>query len=1020
MAFSLNSIKDDVSAFYRSQKPLLKRAGANALYGVLALGALMPIAAAAKQGGWAVGAEVSLLIGGVGVNLISNLLQRGKDTVDAQLAREVQAKISQEPELREKLDAILTELKAVDAAVLALDEADRQDFTANLDTAVKQVGSQLTITVGDIHHNTNSPILMGAGTQTTTYNIDTLTVHNGPDPEAEKSKARKRYLAHLRKFCQSLPLAALGGDEGSELGVSLDDVYIELDTTTSLDDQGRPDHRSAKRPEPDENLPGWLSGSGEKKKLLPVLRAAGENPRMVLLGDPGAGKSTFVRKLVGWLAGAVLSDGASPEGFTRDGLPLLINLRDLAPRLDDEKLAALPEQKQHHERIKAFMEQVQAELQLAEAESLQSELLQGLSKKGLLVLDGLDEVPFSLRSSIRRVVLSILQEYEPVRVIITCRIRSYQDDFGKADFKTFTVAPLNKNQIQGFASAWYRRQRDLGRTVPEHAEDDLAQVAAGPALRELSSNPMMLTTMAIIHQKQTRLPDQRVKLYKEAVDILLRRWQQHKQGALTPSPALTRFLEDENRLRSSMYRLAYEAHCARCQDKKNQTADLPRGEALVILGDVKYIGDLNLAQEFLDYVDQRAGLLVGRGSKDGAPALYSFPHRTFQEYLAACHILDIRDYNREILARAAEGVDWSLVIQLAAEALYYNREGRNALLDLAYWLRQHSSMESSQYQRVGLWSANQTLILGSAVTEDGTAGREHLEKLPTLMVNLLGSDLTPIERTEAGNHLARLGDPRFRADAFYLPDEPLQGFIHIPAGRFTMGSDKKKDPQADDDERPQHEVELGEYYIARYPVTVAQFKAFIETSKHKPRDPDSLRGLPNHPVVNVTWYDALAYCDWLTTQLPKLPNLPPELKRGWRVALPSEAEWERAVRGTDGRIYPWGPEFDPNKTNVDATGIGGTSAVGCFPAGVSPEGLLDASGNVWEWTRSLWAGYPYPVPGSQRKARERFTSDNKDGMVMRGGSWVNESGGARCASRDWFYPDFGGLLRGFRVSLSPL
>ena len=116
--------------------------------------------------------------------------------------------------------------------------------------------------------------------------------------------------------------------------------------------------------------------------------------------------------------------------------------------------------------------------------------------------------------------------------------------------------------------------------------------------------------MSIIHQKQTRLPDQRVKLYKEAVDILLRRWQQHKQGALTPSPALTRFLEDENRLRSSMYRLAYEAHCARCQDKKNQTADLPRGEALVILGDAKYIGDLNLAQEFLDYVDQRAGLLV--------------------------------------------------------------------------------------------------------------------------------------------------------------------------------------------------------------------------------------------------------------------------------------------------------------------------------------------------------------------------------------------------------------------------
>jgi len=232
-----------------------------------------------------------------------------------------------------------------------------------------------------------------------------------------------------------------------------------------------------------------------------------------------------------------------------------------------------------------------------------------------------------------------------------------------------------------------------------------------------------------------------------------------------------------------------------------------------------------------------------------------------------------------------------------------------------------------------------------------------------------------------------------------------------------MGSNKKKDPQAYDDEQPQHEVDLGEYYIARYPVTVAQFKAFVEASKYKPGDPDSLRGLPNHPVVWVTRYDALAYCDWLTTQLP---NLLPELRQGWRVTLPSEAEWERAARGTDGRIYPWGPEFDPNKANIEETGIGGTSAVGCFPAGVSPEGLLDASGNAWEWTRSLWADYPYPVPGSQRKARERFTSDNKDIMIMRGGSWFYVSRLARCAYRLRNIPGDGGSHWGFSVSLSPL
>jgi len=238
-------------------------------------------------------------------------------------------------------------------------------------------------------------------------------------------------------------------------------------------------------------------------------------------------------------------------------------------------------------------------------------------------------------------------------------------------------------------------------------------------------------------------------------------------------------------------------------------------------------------------------------------------------------------------------------------------------------------------------------------------------------------------------------------------------------------------------------MELGEYYIARYPVTVAQFKSFVEASKYKPQDPRSLGGLPNHPVVSITWYDALAYCNWLTELLSngfsltgeiaeqvalgwRIPvaTVPSELtdclRQGWRVTLPSEAEWERAARGIDGRIYPWGAEFDPDKANTYETGIGGTSAVGCFPLGASPAGLLDASGNVWEWTRSTLEKYPYLAPGLQRNERERFTSDNEDGMVLRGGSWYVESWDARCASRDRFIPDVRGDLVGFRVSLSPL
>src|SRR5712692_8747240 len=181
-------------------------------------------------------------------------------------------------------------------------------------------------------------------------------------------------------------------------------------------------------------------------------------------------------------------------------------------------------------------------------------------------------------------------------------------------------------------------------------------------------------------------------------------------------------------------------------------------------------------------------------------------------------------------------------------------------------------------------------------------------------------------------------------------------------------------------------------------------------SKYQPQDKDCLRGIPNHPVVNVTWYDALAYCDWLTKQLREWEKTPEPLvallrQEGWRVTLPSEAEWEKAVRGPstgsgDGRIYPWGDDFDPDKANTAEPGNDGTSAVGCFPRGASPYHVLDMAGNVWEWTRSLWGKdwkkpefrYPYnPVDG-----RENLSAPNDVLRVLRGCAFWGGQRFARC------------------------
>ena len=246
--------------------------------------------------------------------------------------------------------------------------------------------------------------------------------------------------------------------------------------------------------------------------------------------------------------------------------------------------------------------------------------------------------------------------------------------------------------------------------------------------------------------------------------------------------------------------------------------------------------------------------------------------------------------------------------------------------------------------------------------------------------------LTPATRATAANVAARLGDPRFREDAWHLPAEDLLGFVEIPAGPFLMGSDPKRDKNASDDEQPQRRVNLPDYYIGKYPVTAGQFGVFAEDSGGKLRHPDSLRGRINHPMVNVSWRDARAYCEWLTGRLRAWSDTPMPLaalllEEGWRVALPSEAEWEKAARGTDGRLYPWGDKLNPSLANYRETGIDGTSAVGCFPGGASPYGLLDCCGNVWEWTRSAYKRYPR-ISG---EGRETLRATQR--QVLRGGSW---------------------------------
>ena len=197
-----------------------------------------------------------------------------------------------------------------------------------------------------------------------------------------------------------------------------------------------------------------------------------------------------------------------------------------------------------------------------------------------------------------------------------------------------------------------------------------------------------------------------------------------------------------------------------------------------------------------------------------------------------------------------------------------------------------------------------------------------------------------------------------------LGDAPNE-MIHIPAGEFIMGSNDRLS-----DEGPEHTSSTGNYLIDKFEVTNLQYKKYIDDAGKRAPSHFDRRNIPagkaDHPVTFVSWFDAKKYCDWAGKRLP------------------TEQEWEKAARGTDGRIFPWGNLFAINMANTpvrwdEMKQEGDTSPVGAFPKGLSPFGLHDTAGNVWEWVDAWYKGHP-----GNEKASENFGEIYR---VLKGGSW---------------------------------
>jgi len=232
-------------------------------------------------------------------------------------------------------------------------------------------------------------------------------------------------------------------------------------------------------------------------------------------------------------------------------------------------------------------------------------------------------------------------------------------------------------------------------------------------------------------------------------------------------------------------------------------------------------------------------------------------------------------------------------------------------------------------------------------------------------------------------------------------------FVFVPRGKFVMGSEDDN-RLASDSEKPQHTVEIPyDFWIARFPVTNDQFAAFAKATKYKHELASDWRDKSDHPIVNVSWYDAMEYCKWLNEKLrAEIGDL--------EIRLPTEAEWEKAARGQYGNEWPWGNKFDKTRCNSEEGGKGGTTPVGAYsPQGDSPYGAADMVGNVWEWCHSIFKPYPYKVDDGQEK------ESGLDGRVVRGGAWYNSRRNARAACRFGGRPGYRGPDQGVRLVVAP-
>ncbi len=766
------------------------------------------------------------------------------------------------------------------------------------------------------------------------------------------------------------------------------------------------------------------------RRPLSALEAAAGRGRLVLRGPAGSGKSTFARYLALNLAGEALGrqeanlrhlNAGDPEGVPATAppwphgplLPIFVELRQL---VGSEAFRGAGARQGQAEELLAFIAaEARNSVSSGFRRLLETALLEA-APGALIVLDGLDETPGDdrTRKRLRDVVASFAERYPTARILLTCRPYAYRADspwrLDDAGFGEIGLAPFDEAKIQAFVAGWYRQLAELGQLPAEAVErrsDRLwRQISSTAYLEPLAERPLLLTMMSDLHARGGgRLPGGRAALYERSVELLLDRWNEVREvlGGETVAEHLGMTAAE---IRLALEELAYQVHRQRGRGGGG-AADISRRELWQALDRRRRPPAECRVDEgrVMEYLHQRSGILVGE-----SPELYRFPHRSYQEYLAACHLARTSFPTLLLDEVKADPGLWREVLLLAV--------ARVAEMPFMAWTvleglvgeapRPEVSAQDPLFERALLAGlAVRENDLGRNVQEQDHRKLEWIRQWLECTVEL--GALGTLDRVEAGRVLSLLGDRR-RGVGVGEDGVPEIDWVEVPAGRSVLGVEGGGPNAWGGLER--EEVDLPAFRIARFAVTKAQYRAFVADGgyteswrscwteegwqwKGETEGPGEYREelrFDNHPQVGVSWYEAFAFCRWLTRKL------------GFEVRLPSEREWEKAARGTDARAYPWGDEYEASRCNGLESEIGSTSAVGAFPTGASPYGVLDMSGNVWEWCAD---------------EIELPWAEDELGLVLRGGGWGYPAEYLRAAYRNRRHAANRWTGVGFRVSAAP-